>query len=137
MKKFALVAFGVVFGTVLLVLGLTYYGHKTLPNRLTASVKEVAVNKDIFTRSKLVEYHEEVIWVNINGDGSIEGTFQLSKEEIEILLSSDSLIKCPVRKSCELKKSDRYSTANVSGGTLYAINIDSVKNQVRWTVTWY
>jgi hypothetical protein len=118
------------------ILGLVLYDKHTLPDRLILSTEEIVVHKNLFTKSKLIESHEEM-WFNPNGDGSIDGTFQFSENDMRTLASADSWLKCP-GKPCELEaRSDGCEMVDKPGGTMYELCVDESKNRVRWSVVWY
>lgn len=139
------IALAVTGGIIAAIGVITLYDKYTLPDRLTTSLRGSAVHGELFTKSKLINFREEGP-VNLNGDGSMEGVFQLSKAEVETLLASDPPLKCAKRQDCDIENTDysldktktHYcSSRNEHGGVLYVLCVDTQKNQVEWRVMWY
>ncbi|HUC90263.1 MAG TPA: hypothetical protein VMR45_05670 [Patescibacteria group bacterium] len=122
------------FIAVLAIYGLTIYDRKTLPRRLTASIKEIVVHKELFTESKLISYNEDDP-INLNGDGIMTGTYKLSPAEMKLLLSG-SLAICPPNAKCSETKTSYTVSQNTQDET-YSLDIDPDKNTVTLEVTWY
>ena len=135
------VSFAVVVCAAAIVYGINLYDESTLPSRITSAAKDHVVNKSIFTEAKLIEYHEDSP-INLNGDETLEGVFQLSKEDMKTLLSPKTLLVCQATENCTVEQTTytpagANTSADSPGGTLYNLDIDTVKNQATWTITLY
>jgi len=145
MKKMIFIILGGALTLIMLIYGISLYDRLSLPNRLIATMHDVVVSSDTFTKSKLIEQNQDGP-TNLNGDNGIYGIFQLSKSDVKTLLAAGSLLKCPDRKACTLTNSDGNptqahpyytATADVPGGALYSLSINTSNNQARWSVSWY
>jgi hypothetical protein len=119
---------------------VSWINYPSLSERLTSTVKEHTTHPEFFTESKLIDKYDDPMYVNINGDGKMGGTFQLSKAEIVTILQSDSLIKCPPGENCQMGTRDHQPDcvkADVAGGVMYDLCVDRLTNRVTWSVVWY
>jgi len=125
-----------IVGIVIFVAGAFIYDNMSLPGRLTSSINSYITQKDIFTESKLVDYSKDGP-INLNGDGSMEGTFRLSGLEIGALSSSNDLMKCPPKEDCKVQKNGSCTSVDIRGGVLNILCVDTENNEAHWSVTWY
>jgi hypothetical protein len=138
------IVIGVIIGGLVLIgfagwIFISWINHPSLSERLTSTIREHTMYPEFFTKSKLIEKYDAPIYENINGDGEMGGTFQLSKVEVETLLRSGNLIECSPSENCQrdtLKRELDCDAAIAWWDTIYSLCVDSSSNQVEWSVTW-
>lgn len=140
------ITIGVIMGGLVLIGGFAVWilvsliNHPSLLERLTSTIKEHTIHPEFFTESKIIDKYDAPVDWNINGDGEMRGTFQLSKVEATALLQSNNLLKCPPSQNCQidtLNSESDCAKADVSGRVMYELCVDSLSNQVKWLVVWY
>lgn len=129
---------------VLLLLALTFlfsgvFDKISRPYRITGVAQDYAVNKEIFTTQKLKNTHED--WLPI-GDGQIDGVYQLTSEEVKVILSNKPPIKCRDGYPCKIETTQTVdgqycASAHQDGGTIGTLCIDSKLNEAHWTYVVY
>lgn len=122
------------------------YGYlNPLSKRLTSSVRSAAVHGEVFTESKLIKTNEEYD-LNPQGDGTMEGIYQLTPSDVKQLLSADPPLICQRQENCRASKTYYapnnpspyyYAKTDVIGEELSELEINIATSQVTWRITWY
>jgi hypothetical protein len=115
----------------------------TPPKRLlTSSIKEHVNHKSFFSEDKIIKIQDGPY--GFQGDGSLQGTFQLSKNEVEKLISTKPIINCP-KNECKLYNVGSHGADNpyCEGAKVhntdktYDLCVDTNSNQIYWSIFWY
>lgn len=135
-------AIAISMGLIAIVICTYIATYPSLSSRLTSTIKEYATIPDIFTIDKLIRTHEDS-YTNPNGDGSMQGTYQLTEPDIAKLLQISNPLTCPTGVKCtihqKLTNPNGYcvSGARQDRDIAFTLCINPTNNQVEWSYLFY
>ena len=110
------------------------YGPLSVDIYIVANVQDSVKHKELFSKDKIIESHETI---GFQGDGEMVGTFQLSPDEITIIMRDKIPIICAKNQKCETERSGVYNLFNNDSDIWSSLIIDEKTSQVTWSVHYY